>query len=222
MKWKLQKIEGDYTFYKKGTKELFLQDYSEEPLNIISRFDDLEEDYNLYKEATLYLEHGNNKYVGIPYASFGLIFSDTETENKLELDYYYNRFVEEINEIDIIKDIYRDLQNKHPEKCELMKGIANLGLLPEKHENLREFCHAYYHEGITEAECFLNKLLDDIYGNPLYEAECFLNNLLDDKDDNPMKDSILYSSHYQRVNRVLNYVEDRQKTNSIWKVLEMD
>jgi len=71
MKWKLQKIEGDYTFYKKGTKELFLQDYSEEPLNIRSRFDDVEEDYNLYKEATLYLEHGNNKYVGIPYASFG-------------------------------------------------------------------------------------------------------------------------------------------------------
>jgi hypothetical protein len=51
MKWKLQKIEGDYTFYKKGTKELFLQDYSEEPLNIKSRFDDVEEDYNLYQRV---------------------------------------------------------------------------------------------------------------------------------------------------------------------------
>lgn len=222
MKWKVQKIEGDYTFYKKGTKELFLQDYSEEPLNIRYIYDDVEEDYKLYKETTLYLEHGSNKYVGIPYASFGLIDSETETDNNRELDYYNNRFVEEINEIDIIKDVYRNLQNKNPEKCELMRDLANLGLLPEKHENLRNFCHVYYHEGDHKTEYFLNNLLDDIYGNPLYEAECFLNSLLDDIDDNPMKGSIHSSSKYQRVNRTLNYVEDRQKTNSIWKVLEMD
>ena len=95
-------------------------------------------------------------------------------------------------------------------------------MLTEKHENLRKFCDVFYHEGYCKAKSHLINLLDDFYVNPLHEAESFVNKLLDDSYDNSLKDSVFYSSAFQRLNKTLNYVKDRQETNSIWQVVEMD
>ena len=202
MKWRLQKITGKYS--KKIISSKF------HPIGDCPDF--------IY--PTLYLEHGSTKYAGIPYASFGEVViygeifpcSVNKFGAKIDSDYYFNRFLKEINEIDIRKDFIRNLKNEKDIKFEKIKrDLANFGIEKNEHENLEKLTQLLF-DAEDVSEFLLNKVLHDIYCDPMESDPKGISDVKNlDDDMNDLKRKI----------KILNCVEARQKNDSIWKVLEM-
>jgi hypothetical protein len=204
MKWRLQKIEDDYSIEKISSKF--------HPIGDCPDF--------IY--PTLYLEHGSTKYAGIPYASFGevLIYGEIfacsvkKLGTKIDSDYYFKRFLNEINEIDIKKDFNRDKENKDTELDELVSDLSGLGLgINDVHENLKKLTNLFFNDEFISS-FLLGNVMHDFYCSPYLRGNPPIignvKNLDDDMND------------LKRNDKILDCVEARQKTNSIWKVLEMD
>lgn len=195
MKWRLQKIEGNYSqerisseFHPSGGWIDFIY-------------------------PTLYLEHGSTKYAGIPYACFGEADQDDVDSLTIEdIDYYYKRFLNEIHDIGIMRDYNRDKINKDSELDQLLQDINDLGINNDEHENIESYTTTCFEEGF-DSEFSLGNVLHDIYCDPTKKSTTVIDDLKTIDD---------YENHFKRNEKILECVEDRQKKSSIWKVLGMD